>query len=244
MAEDLVLGLEGGLRYDATLGKIAYDPSTVGLGPAVLNPAAPRRYSAYIEPRSLSWRMVAGAKSGQYVDDSGSANDSVIPEFVDRFPSPMPILYLRAKAGAPTVAPTGPNDNSIITNNGNNTGGTFRAGQYDISQVLPYTGPDSSGHYIGEGKTVPWYYANGASVATPNPPAHGLQTVKAPPTPAVMGPKGATGYDYPYDAYPYFTNPSIPNTARAKDGFILISAGADRVYGTNDDITTFGDVAP
>jgi hypothetical protein len=31
-------------------------------------------------------------------------------------------------------------------------------------------------------------------------------------------------------------------TPRAKDGYILISAGADGMYGTLDDITSFGDV--
>jgi hypothetical protein len=33
-------------------------------------------------------------------------------------------------------------------------------------------------------------------------------------------------------------------TPRAKDEFILISAGKDRTYGTSDDITSFGDVEP
>jgi hypothetical protein len=56
--------------------------------------------------------------------------------------------------------------------------------------------------------------------------------------------KGDPNFQYPYDTYPYFTNPSIPNTARSKDGYILISAGADRVYGTNDDICSFGSVVP
>src|SRR5207248_7259553 len=133
-----------------------------------------KQYAPYIEPRSIfttTSTMANLASWGKYSDNSasltGAIGDTAVPEFVDRFPQPMPILYLRAKAGAPTVAPTGPNDNSIITNNGNNTGGTYRAGQYDISQVLPYTGPDSGGHYIGEGKTVPWYYFNGASKPTP-----------------------------------------------------------------------------
>jgi hypothetical protein len=32
--------------------------------------------------------------------------------------------------------------------------------------------------------------------------------------------------------------------ARKKDEYILISAGPDRVYGTPDDITNFGQVTP
>jgi hypothetical protein len=48
----------------------------------------------------------------------------------------------------------------------------------------------------------------------------------------------------PADAYPYFTNPAIPNSPRQKDGYLLISAGKDRVYGTADDILSSGTVFP
>ena len=54
---------------------------------------------------------------------------------------------------------------------------------------------------------------------------------------------GTNTYYVPYDAYPYFENPSMPNTPRQKDGYVLISAGTDRVYGTPDDITNFGSPA-
>ncbi len=53
---------------------------------------------------------------------------------------------------------------------------------------------------------------------------------------------GATGYVYPYDAYPYFTDPNNSTQPRQKDGYILICAGPDGVYGTEDDITSFGSV--
>lgn len=54
----------------------------------------------------------------------------------------------------------------------------------------------------------------------------------------------------PYKPLPYFRNPAMggtnnaTSTARQKDGYILISAGADGIYGTNDDITNFGAVRP
>jgi hypothetical protein len=52
----------------------------------------------------------------------------------------------------------------------------------------------------------------------------------------------------PADAYPYLLNPQLSTPAvpipRAKDGYILISAGPDRIYGTPDDITSFGKVVP
>ena len=49
---------------------------------------------------------------------------------------------------------------------------------------------------------------------------------------------------YPYDLHAYLRSPQNDNQARQKDGFILISAGSDRVYGTSDDITSFGAIAP
>ena len=55
---------------------------------------------------------------------------------------------------------------------------------------------------------------------------------------------------YPYDLYAALVDPNITrvkatptapaNSPRQKDGFILISAGIDRVYGTEDDIANFG----
>ena len=37
----------------------------------------------------------------------------------------------------------------------------------------------------------------------------------------------------------YFNHPTLPNTPKQKDRFILISPGRDRKYGTGDDITNF-----
>jgi hypothetical protein len=85
----------------------------------------------------------------------------------------------------------------------------------------------------------------------------GLNIVTANP-PAVLSPPTDPNYNYPYDAFPYFYNPNasagagtigqavIQNVAQARnqDGFILISAGEDRTYGTADDITSFGSVLP
>jgi hypothetical protein len=41
---------------------------------------------------------------------------------------------------------------------------------------------------------------------------------------------------------PTGTDANATGTPRAKDGYILISAGPDGYYGTLDDITSFGDV--
>jgi type II secretory pathway pseudopilin PulG len=222
MSENLVLGLLGGLRYDPTLpvaNRFQYDAAYVGKGPRNLNPAqqASAQSHAFLEvkPGDLS--------GGHYADSEGSANDTIIPEFLDAFPNGMPILYLRARVGANPPAPYNLVNNPVITNDPNG----LRVGQYDLSQIIGYTGSS-----IGVGKaedlkrryTPPMVY-----------PAHGLSTLAYPP---------AATPTYPYDAYVYMRDPSIPNSARQKDGYILISAGKDRIYGTEDDITSFGSVAP
>ncbi|MGH7177028.1 MAG: hypothetical protein ACREJC_06595, partial [Tepidisphaeraceae bacterium] len=124
--------------------------------------------------------------------------------------------------------------NSIITNDTTVMVGAtpiFRAGPYDISQIRGYTMSN-----IGEGRRLPQKdYANVTF------PYHGLRDVNINAT-MTNPPSGSLVYTYPADAYPYFQSGSVPNTARQKDGFILISAGADRVYGTRDDIVNFGTV--
>jgi hypothetical protein len=91
---------------------------------------------------------------------------------------------------------------------------------------------------IGEGKSPPEDDYKDGDV--PNPPyEHGLKTVD--PN-ALLSPKDDADYVFPFDAYPYFKHPTLLDTPRQKDGYILISAGADRIYGTRDDITSFGAV--
>ncbi len=204
-SENLVLGLLGGLRNTGT--GLEYNKDWVGQGAASLNVNQPRTYPAYISTDNLS--------DGAYSEGSTSANDTNIPEFLDRFSNTMPILYLRANVGMGGVIDTA-DDNA----------------QYDLRDIIGYTGTN-----IGLGKSVKSTAYKNATY-----PNHGLRTVT---TSASMD-KASGSYTYPYDAYPYFTNPNqtTPLQARAKDGYILISAGPDRVYGTEDDITTFGSVVP
>lgn len=49
---------------------------------------------------------------------------------------------------------------------------------------------------------------------------------------------------YPASFRPYVRNPSNPAEPRAKDTYILIAVGPDGLYGTIDDITSFGSVIP
>jgi hypothetical protein len=212
MAENLVLGLLGGLYNDN--GVIKYDPDLIGQGPLGLNPRNPKKYHAYMDKVSLPAYDAANKAYKDFKDDVADAEDTEIPEFLDKYPDPLPILYLRAKPGAAGIA-------------SNSTDYTQQE-QYDLNQVIGYTktnigvGKDVS---AGEYKNATW-------------PQHGLRTVdktamvyeSAPP--AGMGSK----YVYPYDFYAYMRHPTIAGTPKQKDGFLLISAGPDRVYGTKDDL--------
>jgi prepilin-type N-terminal cleavage/methylation domain-containing protein len=154
---------------------------------------------------------------GRFADSRGTTTgDSTIPEFVDRFPiDPMPVLYLRARPGS-----TG------VISNGGSPAATFF--QYDLHQISPYTGTAINGKAQG------LQAATGNSLGTA-----GKATIEG---------KVVTVYPAPL----YFVDPSTnfagttnsTGTPRMKDSFILISPGPDRVYGTPDDITNFGAVAP
>jgi prepilin-type N-terminal cleavage/methylation domain-containing protein len=244
-AENLVLGLLGGLKPSTAGPGFEFDPTLVGRGPRNLNPLNPKSYQPYIEGLPLSQ---AGAN---YSDGAGKSADSPIPEILDRFPGPMPILYLRANVGA----------NGVVSIGGSDDGGSvFPATtpptptQYDLNEIIPYTKYFATFGSIGEGKSIKVNdYKNppaGVTVAADALP-HGIQTVRRSMT---MDKSAGANYSYPYDAFPYFNNRAIPptdptagaqnrtGTARNKDKFILISAGVDRVYGTADDITNFGSV--
>ena len=256
--ENLVLGLLGGLRIQGN--NIVYDPAIVGRGPVNLNVANPKRYEPYAELKSTSMHTSsAGLNTGAYTDGYFEADDSIIPEFVDRFPESMPLLYARARVGA------GMDHNASLSavNNGivNDEGQKDQKQQYDLDQIIGYTGIFTgtrpgpltlvqkssktdiprTGHSIGTGKSPTPYYGGPAPA---NPPVtnfyHGLNSVFTDATTQ----QGQATYMYPYDAYAYLQSPANMTTARSKDTFILIAAGADRVYGTEDDIASFGDVQP
>jgi hypothetical protein len=166
----------------------------------------------------------------------------------------MPILYLRARKGAHALPAAtkvlGPDNNTIITYDTVNEDN--RVGQYDLHQIIGYTGQT-----IGVGRKLSgdrkgWPAANDAVNA------HGLRDPLD--VNATMQSSVDTGSQlkpkFPYDAYPYLRNASLStpqetdsaftqlsndrnDVPHQKDAFILISAGSDRIYGTKDDITNF-----
>lgn len=182
-SENLTLALMGGLNIEApappTITAFTYDPDEIGRGPASLNPYNLKRYSSFLDLEASELTGEKGVRNPlqQYPPLLGgewTAKDSVIPEFVDRFPEPMPILYLRAKVGASGIA-----DVALNTL------------QYNVDHLHPYMDP---------------YF----------------------PTSDFT-----TGEDY-------LKHPTLTGVPKQKDGYILISAGKDRKYGTKDDITNFG----
>jgi len=259
--QNLVLGLLGGLRIDPTApNNPAFAPGEVGLGPLNLINAT---NSAYIPQRSPPFLNVSSGGStsllmwcwngtppnnrssqaptqyfGQltgFSDQTGTlAMDAPIPVFVDRYPTPgpMPILYLRARTGVAGIV----------------SYQQFPAAyQYDVQDIAPYTDT-----HIGLPKTDPagnLIYHNLIGVAQ--------GAFKMPPNSKVVG-AGSKSYLDPSagqtpDTGAYFMDQSIPPTVsspdasvnqtgrpRAVDSFILISAGPDGIYGTSDDITSFG----
>ena len=191
-SENLVFGLLGGISMTVNSPNItlAYNAALVGGGPNSLNPLKTQRYPAFVDPVAagldtlkigpvwVKWGGPNNPHAGQGVKNQLLYSDTDAPEFVDRYPDPLPILYIRAKVGATNVVPGYPNASPTAT------------AAYDPLQLGPYV------------------------VLFPTPD---FATTQA-----------------------YFGTLADNTVARQKDGFLLISAGPDRKYGTSDDVTNGG----
>lgn len=244
MTENMVCGLLGGFKIlpnGTSSYRIYYDPRLVGQGAQSLNPLRPSKAIPYFAEGTLSWRTgrsgstipvatdQANRKTGRFADMVGAAGDTVIPEFVDKGISPMPIIYVRPRLIPDFVGATESiADNPIVVSDNQ-----YGKAAISIFQLRPYANTDTnpiSGRDIGE------------DVQGWRPPAsstnrkHGLNLPTTIPNPVNLS--GST-----IDAYSYFKNPGASRSEiRAKDSFILIAPGRDRRYGTLDDITSFGRV--
>lgn len=227
-SENLVLGLLGGLTYNPSTANpgVEYNAALVGRGPASLNPANLKPSSAYIDAASIS--------GGSFVySEVTPVNDSPIPEFVDRFPDAMPILYFRARRGAAGIAGYGP-------------AGTAQGAQFNLAHNIGYTTttiglPLTLGSNLRHGPTGGTTASDGRNAAIAG--THGLRDVAEPAGSSVWD-KSSPNYRYPFDLSLYASDPNNRLSPRARDAYLLISAGPDRVYGTADDITSFGQVLP
>jgi len=221
-------------------GVVTYNPADVGNGPRNLSPGNPAQHEPFY---SNSKELSRGFFSDK-VDNAGrpipSCFDSDVPEFVDRFNEPLPILYLRARRGAKGVMSDQKNYNALQP---------AEMFQYDVRQYYGYmcdpSGGNPSSAIVVGGK----YQGGNGKTASANPKKdQGLWD---------LGPGGRQMSDSwdPHNAnfaVPYFKHPSLnpagtqnaDGTPRSKDSFILISAGPDRIFGTNDDLASFGNVGP
>jgi prepilin-type N-terminal cleavage/methylation domain-containing protein len=224
-SELLVMALCGGAQPQVTGGKVTINfvgaDLNSGLGPMTLHDPTimtNKRYNAFVDvgaggvdpvkdvtAGTVTWFAWTNSRHANVMWQS-NFHDGAAPEFVDRFPDAMPILYIRAKPGATGTVGKGPNQ----PNSGwAPTGVPFA---YDLTLLQPYQNfPATAG-------------------AVPTSPA----------------PASIQYKDFKDPAY-YFAEPADQNTvpltnliARQKSGYMLISAGIDRIYETADDITNAG----
>jgi prepilin-type N-terminal cleavage/methylation domain-containing protein len=272
MAENCVIGLAGGLQGNYTFD---YNASlTVGTGPLSFNPISPKRYAPYISNATftasnsmLSYDVIVAppnppvptpttmpiALCSQATTYSPvpAVSDSPLPEFMDKFPDQRPILYMRARVGAPGIISSYPNPTYPSTT-------TYIPYQYDLAQITPYMStalwiPNTNAPTNGYGPNFVEHPLNGLGfdvMPLGAMPPNGAYTLwssndsppTAPPTQAIPTPD-AIRYFMSWSTPP--TNPADINTSgtpRSKDGYILISAGKDGLFGTYDDIASFGAV--
>jgi prepilin-type N-terminal cleavage/methylation domain-containing protein len=223
-SENLVLGLLGFLKPPTTAtGVITFIgpplPTPPGVPPtdvANLNFLHPASYH-YIDYVPDELTGTGFSKNLEYATGR-TPSDSNVPEFTDRFPDHMPILYTRANVGVVVTTPA--TIAASITN-------TNVVAQYNFRELGNY------GSYMRNTTgTGTWQLFTQNSVRTlfTNYGTNSLaDDVAVPYQDFVPTTSTATG------SY-YYVNPNIAMTPRGQDAFILISAGKDRTYGTQDDI--------
>jgi len=189
-SQNITLGLLGGLAYSGSHVPIYYyDPTALGHGPSGLNPNNPKQFLPSID--NATGRTVTGTVT--------TAAEAYVPEFMDAFPIPMPILYLRANQGMTTAVDAA----------------TPSKAQYSLNDLTPYASkfynpPTSYSPLTWTGSNQPFNY------------------------PAIT----ANDAGWP-GSYNYFVSAST-GVVHQKDGYILMAAGKSRLYGNNDNLTSFG----
>jgi prepilin-type N-terminal cleavage/methylation domain-containing protein len=235
MTENMVLGLCGGLEY-STSGTPTYNSNDIvsSLGPLNLNPNVSKqtRHVAFIDSTpgqqmpDLGWdsnTSPAGTNGQQGI------SDSLIPEFMDKFNSynggqARPILYLRARVGNPV--------NAGNTSTATISGSDDKTTQYNYNHLLPYVN-SAIGDFYGFPGGSPTDRGDqdfpvGSTTANPNYISGAAPYwVKGTTTGTNAG---TTTWDT------YLGNPNQFTSPRGVNAYILISAGPDGIFGTQDDI--------
>jgi prepilin-type N-terminal cleavage/methylation domain-containing protein len=234
-SENLVLGLLGFLSppstanpkvtltqagFPTSMAAIATNPVQAPIHDVLsLNPLHPAAYH-YID--YVAEELSPGPASLLEYAAGQAMTDTCVPEFVDRFPEHLPILYMRANAGSPGT----PSGTSTIW-----VGATDTGYQYNLTEVVDYFSNirESNTHewlalgtttYFTAGGTGLWSLYSAGSLASDIAMPYNDWAQVAPATSATY----------------YLANPNVAGSVLGKDGFVLISAGIDHVYGTRDDI--------
>ena len=220
--ENMSLSLLGGLNNST--GALVYDYNAIGQGAASLNVNKPGKNQAFIEikPTELTTTFANERFSGQSpapaigqwmgnyaAPEVARPNDSPIPEILDSFSSPQPILYIRASRGNSGFLSTA----AVPSSNA----------QYDVQELAAYDFPQADTAYPDPNhpeKTVAYYYP--AVPIDPTMPATGTNIKLAAGLAAYFGNSELTT--------------STTLVPLHKDQYILISAGPDGLFGTADDI--------
>lgn len=235
-SQNLVLGLLGGLKLvTANAPPVTFDviEITNGNGPRGLNLTTPQQFPPFIEFVKTELPQDSTGAFTSWLNPSASpqapdfpaalAKSSVatdIPEFVDHFPNPKPIIYLRCRPGAGEIA-------DVVISSASAASAT--GSPWYSMEMAPYWVVYDGTQPNRTPKPNP---GNAPFPCTPNGPAPTNQgDTQSSPLWTMAAPK------QPGDLA-FFMNQTLKDnfTPRAKDAFILISAGPDGVYGTSDDI--------
>lgn len=177
-----------------------------------------------VTPEELPNQNVGGTTAyTSYLTVRGVSSTYVCPEFLDHIPidgAPyyMPILYIRARVGAP----------GVVTTSQSGGAGYPAVQQYTFKQLSMYPQSFNNAVLFTDVSIQTADTSNGTPGTTDFPTPN--------PNPPSGSPTGTMAYPNNDNAFVYFANPAFFGQPRGKDSFILISAGSDHIFGTTDDI--------
>jgi prepilin-type N-terminal cleavage/methylation domain-containing protein len=261
--ENLVLGLLGGLKIIPTgtgpydVGSFVYDPTIIfpdqaspaPVGASSLAVNNPKQQQAFMQVRAGDITAPNySLNNGRFTDAAGrAANDTLIPEFLDKYADPLPILYIRTNVGAKAVAGIrGYDDNgTALTDPAASSFGVNLLPilpQYDLLQILGYTSSGTAntpGTAIGTVATDPTHANHGLRGIGAGLNTDTIMTAYSNSAPTVPNNNGKNGYAClrdPSAATDSYATNTHSAKARQPDGYLLISAGPDRLYGVPTDL--------
>lgn len=144
-SEDLVMALLGAstASINAGVAKINYNTTYLGRGPVTYNPLNPEQKQPYMD---FVREEITPRANGAYValndanlqdNQVAYATDSAAPEFMDRYSSSRPILYVRGNPGANSATSSGVYNSK--------SGGWQKTISYDCGVIQPYVkGPSTT----------------------------------------------------------------------------------------------------